>query len=248
MSEEEGEGRKCDPSSSSNHTLLKRKQADDESNKSNKSKKSNKSSNSRDDKKRNGGRSLEENDDTESGVLETEITSRRGVVKLKREITLVNGTALVIGTIIGSGIFVSPKGVFENVGQSAIGSLIVWFLCGIFSIIGALCFSELGTTITRSGGDYAYILQAFGPFVAFLNLWIQLVVIRPTTQAISALTFATYAASPFYAGCEVVPDLVLRLLAASCLCKSSLFLSVFSLSLYLFVFSFSVSLCFFLSI
>ena len=157
-----------------------------------------------------------ENEDREPG-LETEITKQG--VKLKREITLINGTALVIGTIIGSGIFVSPKGVFENAGQSAILSLIVWALCGIFSLIGALCFSELGTTITRSGGDYAYILEAFGPFVAFLNLWIQLVVIRPTTQAISALTFASYAASPFYAECDEVPDLVLRLIAASCLCE-----------------------------
>lgn len=150
--------------------------------------------------------------------LETEITSKQGV-KLKREITLLNGTALVVGTIIGSGIFVSPKGVYENAGQSAIISLVVWALCGIFSLIGALCFSELGTTITRSGGDYAYILEAFGPFVAFLNLWIQLVVIRPTTQAISALTFASYAASPFFSACDEVPDLVIRLLAASCLCK-----------------------------
>lgn len=191
-----GGGSKLD--SQSNHKLLKRKVTDEDGN-----------------ERRNGGVKKEEN---EEPGLETEITSTQGV-KLKREITLINGTALVIGTIIGSGIFVSPKGVYENAGQSAILSLIVWALCGVFSLIGALCFSELGTTITRSGGDYAYILEAFGPFIAFLNLWIQLVVIRPTTQAISALTFASYAASPFYSGCDEVPDLVLRLLAASCLCK-----------------------------
>lgn len=191
-----GEGSKLD--CQSNHALLKRKVTDEDGN-----------------GKRNG--SVKTKESEEPG-LETEITSTQGV-KLKREITLINGTALVIGTIIGSGIFVSPKGVYENSGQSAVLSLIVWALCGVFSLIGALCFSELGTTITRSGGDYAYILEAFGPFVAFLNLWIQLVVIRPTTQAISALTFASYAASPFYSGCDEVPDLVLRLLAASCLCK-----------------------------
>lgn len=149
-----------------------------------------------------------------------------GAVKLKRKITLLNGTALVVGTIIGSGIFVSPKGVFEKSGESVSMALLVWILCGLFSMLGSLCFSELGTTITRSGGEYAYVLEAFGPFAAFNNLWIQLLVIRPTTQAISALTFAYYITSPFL-DCSP-PPLLLRLVAASCICESRS-LSVFSI-------------------
>lgn len=141
-----------------------------------------------------------------------------GRVKLKREITLLNGTALVVGTIIGSGIFVSPKGVFENAGCSVSFALLFWSLCGLFSGLGSLCFSELGTTITRSGGEYSYVLEAFGPFAAFNNLWIQLLVIRPTTQAISALTFANYITSPFM---DCSSPLLLRLVAASCICKSN---------------------------
>lgn len=129
-----------------------------------------------------------------------------------------NGIALVIGTIIGSGIFVSPKGVFENAGESIYWALGIWTFCGIFSMMGSLCFSELGTTITRSGGEYAYVLEAFGPLAGFLNLWIQLLVIRPTTQAISSITFAYYVTSPFYNGCEP-SALILRLTAASCLCE-----------------------------
>ncbi|XP_035706939.1 large neutral amino acids transporter small subunit 1 isoform X2 [Folsomia candida] len=137
-------------------------------------------------------------------------------VELKRNVTLVNGVAIIVGSIIGSGIFLTPTGVYVYA-QDAYGAIAVWTLCGVFSLIGALCFAELGTCITRSGGDYAYILEAFGSIPAFLCLWVTVLVIRPTTATVVALTFAEYAIKPFFPNCDP-PPYSRELLAAGCLC------------------------------
>ncbi|CAL4098302.1 unnamed protein product, partial [Meganyctiphanes norvegica] len=116
-------------------------------------------------------------------------------------ITLLSGVTIIVGSIIGSGIFVSPGGVIHYAGSGG-AALIIWALCGLFCILGALCFSELGCMMPEAGGEYKYIMEAFGGLPAFLTLWVNVLMIRPAAQAIIALTFAEYALSPFFPGCE----------------------------------------------
>ncbi|KAK3101335.1 hypothetical protein FSP39_002815 [Pinctada imbricata] len=135
-------------------------------------------------------------------------------VELERNVGLFSGTAFIVGTMIGSGIFISPKGVLEFSGSVGM-SLIVWVACGIVSIFGALCYAELGTLIPISGGEHAYYMYAygkrdkmFGPIPAFLYDWVGLFIIRPTMFALISLSMGTYAVKPFFPDCEMDDSLV----------------------------------------
>ncbi|CAH0725963.1 unnamed protein product, partial [Brenthis ino] len=137
-------------------------------------------------------------------------------VRLKKELSLMNGVAIIVGVIVGSGIFVSPSLALKHAGSKGM-ALIVWVLSGFLSMIGALCYAELGTMIPKSGGDYAYLGEAFGDLPAFLYLWVALFILVPTGNAITALTFAQNILQPLWPACDPPADAV-SLIAAVVTC------------------------------
>ncbi|KAL4230205.1 hypothetical protein ACF0H5_010590 [Mactra antiquata] len=147
-----------------------------------------------------------------SGKTSPVVGKKETIVSLKKQINLVQSVGIIVGIIIGSGIFVSPVGILANV-KSVGMSCIMWGICGVFSGLCALCYAELGASIPLSGGEYIYIKRAFGDFPAFLCLWINFIIIAPVGIAASSLIFATYVLKPAFRDCEP-PGPALRLIAA----------------------------------
>ncbi|XP_074503918.1 cystine/glutamate transporter [Sebastes fasciatus] len=133
-------------------------------------------------------------------------------VALGKKVTLLRGISMIIGIIIGAGIFIAPKGILQHSGSIGM-SLIVWIACGVLSLFGALSYAELGTCIKKSGGHYTYILEAFGPQMAFIRLWADLIAIRPAAMAVISLAFGQYVLEPLFMPCGV-PQIAVKLASA----------------------------------
>ncbi len=118
-----------------------------------------------------------------------------------RRLGLFSATMLVIGGIIGSGIFLNPAVVAARVQTSGL-TLAVWGLGAVVALIGALVFAELGGRRPLAGGGYAYLREAFGPLPGFLYAWALLLVIATGAAAAVAMTFAGYAVALIGVGTE----------------------------------------------
>lgn len=112
---------------------------------------------------------------------------------LLRELRLLDGTALVVGGIIGSGIFLVPRSVSEQLDSLGV-VLLVWFAGGALSLFGALSLAELGAALPRTGGLFVYLREAYGPWAGFLYGWGQFTMISSGTIATLAVAFSLYLA------------------------------------------------------
>ncbi|CAG5866142.1 unnamed protein product [Menidia menidia] len=137
-------------------------------------------------------------------------------LRLEREVGLAGAVALIAGTMIGSGIFMSPQTVLVSAG-SAGASLLVWGACGLLVALISLCYAELGTCVRASGGEYAYILRTCGPVPAFMLVLSSALLVRPAGVAGIALSFAQYALAPFYPECAPPTPLLKGVAAAAVL-------------------------------
>lgn len=110
---------------------------------------------------------------------------------LARRLGLFDVTMLVMGGIIGSGIFMNPYVVAQRVHSPAL-ILAAWMFGGLVALAGALVYAELASRLPQVGGQYAYLREAFHPSVAFLYGWVLLLVIQTGGMAAVAVTFARY--------------------------------------------------------
>lgn len=113
------------------------------------------------------------------------------MTQLARVLNLKDLTLLIVGSVIGSGIFLVPGGVLTGVGGSVAVALLVWLVGGLLSLLGALTYGELSAARPQAGGLYVYIRDAFGPMPAFLFGWTMFFAISSGAIATLAVAFST---------------------------------------------------------
>ncbi|HUQ94006.1 MAG TPA: amino acid permease [Bryobacteraceae bacterium] len=110
---------------------------------------------------------------------------------LPRKLGLLEATSIVVGTVIGAGIFIVPSAIARDL-PSAPMILAVWILTGVISFFGALGYAELGAMMPHSGGQYVYLREAYGPLPAFVCGWAFFLVIQSGSIAAVCVGFSLY--------------------------------------------------------
>lgn len=114
-----------------------------------------------------------------------------GSEKLVRGLTLIDASSIVIGTVIGTGIFIVPAYMAQAVGSPLL-VFAVWIVAGFLSLAGALTYAELGAAFPAAGGEYVYIREAYGSLFGFMYGWTYFLVGKTGSLATLATGFALY--------------------------------------------------------
>ncbi|MEZ5351276.1 MAG: amino acid permease [Bryobacteraceae bacterium] len=116
------------------------------------------------------------------------------MAELRRDLGIWGAAAIVVGTVIGSGIFLVPKTMIQSVG-SVEWVFLVWVAAGLLSLAGALTYGELAAAMPEAGGEYVYLREAYGPFFGFVYGWTQMWVAKSGSIAALATGFFYYLAN-----------------------------------------------------
>ena len=120
----------------------------------------------------------------------------QGPIELERRLGLFDATMIIVGNIIGIGIF-TTTGLVADALPNPKMILLVWFLGGLLTLCGALTYAELGAMLPQAGGEYVYLREAYGPFWAFLSGWTYFFVTNPGSIAAMSLGACAYL-KPFW--------------------------------------------------
>jgi APA family basic amino acid/polyamine antiporter len=115
-------------------------------------------------------------------------------IELKRDLGLWSAVAIVVGTVIGSGIFIVPQTMVQLVGTPQM-VFVVWVVGGLLSLAGALSYAELAAAMPQAGGEYVYLNEGYGPLWGFIYGWTQSLVAKSGSIAILATGFFQYFAT-----------------------------------------------------
>ncbi len=110
----------------------------------------------------------------------------------KQELSLFDSTCIIVGIIIGAGIYETAPIVAKCLGSGP-ALMFAWLAGGVLALTGALCYAELATAYPREGGDYVYLTRAYGRWPGYMFGWSQLAIVRPGDIALMAFIFARYA-------------------------------------------------------
>jgi APA family basic amino acid/polyamine antiporter len=135
---------------------------------------------------------------TGAGTVGPHDLDQRGQPVLRRALGLPSAASIVVGTVIGSGVFLVPSAMIRNVG-SVHELFVVWIVAGILSLFGALTYAELAAAMPEAGGEYVYLSEAYSPFWGYLYGWTQFWVAKSGSIATLAAGFYTYL-SAFFPG------------------------------------------------
>ena len=149
------------------------------------------------------------------GLSQEPCNTPGGTTGLERNLGFSGALSLIVGCMIGSGIFASGSAVAMRSGSPGM-ILCVWSGCGVLATLGALCYAELGTAIPKSGSEHSYLTYAFGDLGGFMYTWVSILVIKPSAQAGICMAFGAYVVEALGGAtvCAMEKDYMIKLFAA----------------------------------